>query len=59
MLETGGGCEIPPFYVKRFEYPEKRYINVTNYYNYYLYYYIALIVRKNKDSCINLITCIY
>ncbi len=32
-----GGCctsvvveEIPPFYVKRFEYPEKRYINVTN-----------------------------
>ncbi len=22
--------EIPPFYVKRFEYPEKRYINVTN-----------------------------
>ncbi len=31
-----GGCctlvvneEIPPFYVKRFEYPEKRYINVT------------------------------
>ncbi len=21
--------EIPPFYVKRFEYPEKRYINVT------------------------------
>ncbi len=34
-----GGCctlgvveEIPPFYVKRFEYPEKRYKNVTNYY---------------------------
>ncbi len=24
--------EIPPFYVKRFEYPEKRYINVTNYF---------------------------
>ncbi len=34
-----GGCctlvvveGIPPFYVKRFEYPEKRYINVPNYY---------------------------
>ncbi len=34
-----GGCctlvvdeEIPPFYVKRFEYPEKHYINVRNYY---------------------------
>ncbi len=34
-----GGCctlvvveEIPPFYAKRFEYPEKHYINVTNYY---------------------------
>ncbi len=27
--------EIPPFYVKRFEYPEKHYINVTNYYYYY------------------------
>ncbi len=23
--------EIPPFHVKRFEYPEKRYINVMNY----------------------------
>jgi len=23
---------IPPFYVKRFEYPEKSYINVPNYY---------------------------
>jgi len=30
--------EIPPFYVKRFECPEKRYINVTNYYYYYYYY---------------------
>ncbi len=36
-----GGCctpvvveEIPPFYVKLFEYPEKCYINVTNYYKY-------------------------
>ncbi len=36
-----GGCctlvvveEIPPYYVKRFEYPVKCYINVTNYYNY-------------------------
>ncbi len=26
--------EIPPFYVKCFEYPEKRYINVRNYYYY-------------------------
>ncbi len=37
-----GGCctlvvveDIPPFYVKCFEYPEKHYINVTNYYYYY------------------------
>ncbi len=36
-----GGCytlvvveDIPPFYVKRFEYPEKRYINVIHYYYY-------------------------
>ncbi len=27
--------EIPPYYVKRFECLEKRYINVTNYYYYY------------------------
>ncbi len=26
--------EIPPYYVKRFECLEKRYINVTNYYYY-------------------------
>ncbi len=26
--------EISHFYVKRFEYPEKRYINVTKYYYY-------------------------
>ncbi len=26
--------EIPPFYVKRLEFPEKHYINVYNY-NYY------------------------
>ncbi len=38
-LHHPGGCctlvvaeEIAPFYVKRFEYPEKRYMNVTNYY---------------------------
>ncbi len=30
--------EIPPFYVKRFEYPEKRYTNVTNYYYYILHH---------------------
>ncbi len=27
--------EIPPFYVKRIEYPEKHYINVRNCYYYY------------------------
>ncbi len=39
VTSSSGGCctlvvveEIPHFYVKRFEYPEKRYINVTNYY---------------------------
>ncbi len=41
-----GGCctlvvdeetECPPFYVKRFEYPEKHYINVINYYYMYLH----------------------
>ncbi len=37
-LHPGGCCtlvvveEIPSFYVKRFEYPEKRYINALNYY---------------------------
>ncbi len=36
--------EIPPFYVKRFEYPEKRYINVTNYYYYYYYIYIYILI---------------
>jgi len=30
MPHIGGGEEIPPFKVKHFEYPEKRYINVTN-----------------------------
>ncbi len=34
----------PPFYIKRFEYPEKHYINVTNYYYYYYYYYVCLIL---------------
>ncbi len=29
--------EIPPYYVKRLESPEKRYINVTNYYCYFIY----------------------
>ncbi len=27
--------DIPPFYVKCFEYPEKPYVNVRNYYCYY------------------------
>lgn len=26
--------EIPPFHVKQFEYPEKHYINIANFYNY-------------------------
>jgi len=40
-----GGCctlvvvEEIPLYVKRFECPEKRYINVMNYYYYYYYLY--------------------
>ncbi len=39
MLHIGGGWGDPPFYVKRFKYPENRYINaITNYY-YFLYYY--------------------
>ncbi len=33
--------KIPPFYVKRFEYPEKRYINVRN--DYYYYYYSVFV----------------
>ncbi len=37
MLHIGGGWGYSPFYVKRFEYPEKCYINVTNYYYYYKY----------------------
>ncbi len=37
----GGGWEIPPFYVKCFEYPEKRYINVRN--DYYYYYYSVFV----------------
>ncbi len=48
-----GGCstlvvveEIPPFYVKRFEYPEKRYINVliTVYIYIYIYTYICIYI---------------
>ncbi len=35
ILYTGGGRGDSPFCVKRFENPEKRYINVTNYYYYY------------------------
>ncbi len=31
--------DIPPFYVKCFEYPVKHYINVTNYYYYLLINY--------------------
>ncbi len=35
--------EIPHLHVKCFEYPEKRYINVTHYYYYYYYYYYCVI----------------
>ncbi len=40
MLHIGGGWGYSPFYVKRFEYPEKCYINVTNYYYKYLPFFI-------------------
>ncbi len=50
-----GGCctlvvdeEIPPFYVKCFEYPEKRYLNVRNYYYYYYYERCRL---SNMHTC--------
>ncbi len=36
-LEPKVDEEIPPFYVKRFEYLEKCYINVTNYYLFIMY----------------------
>ncbi len=35
--------KIPPFYVKRFEYPEKRYINLRN--DYYYYYSVFVCIR--------------
>ncbi len=40
--------EIPPFYVKHFEYPEKHYINVTHYYNYY-----GMVANKSSQRQIN------
>ncbi len=43
--------EITLFCVKRFEYPEKQYINVTNYYYYYYYYYYG---TKNGSSMASL-----
>ncbi len=55
--------EYPPFYVKRFEYPEKRYINVTNYYYYqfkqnknigqndYRYALSSLPVKRQYSCC--------
>ncbi len=48
----------PPFYVKRFEYPEKRYINVTNYYYYFnihIYWSLinALFVHQSICSAFN------
>ncbi len=44
--------EIPPYYVKRFECLEKRYINVTNYY-YLLFAFILLKIHVFR-ICINL-----
>ncbi len=45
------------FYAKRFEYPEKRYINVTNYY----YYYKNITIIHTTPVCIsvNVCLCIY
>ncbi len=31
MLHTGGGWGVSPFLLKRFEWPEKSYINIRNY----------------------------
>ncbi len=42
--------EIPPFYVKRFEYPEKRYIKITNY-----YFCFALFTN---DSVVGVFSCV-
>ncbi len=38
MLHIGGGWGDSPF-VKRFKYPENRYINAITHYYYFLYYY--------------------
>ncbi len=43
MLHTGGGWGDSPFYLKRFECLEKRYINVTNYYIYIYIYTVSYI----------------
>ncbi len=63
-VASSGGCctlvvdeEIPPFYVKCFEYPEKLYINVTNYYYYkYLpFFFSPFFVTFIRKGFINLV----
>ncbi len=48
----GGGWGDSPPYVKRFEYPEKRYINVTNYY----YYLLDLQITKRVSHFLCIMT---
>ncbi len=66
-VASSGGCctlvvdeEIPPFYVKCFEYPEKLYINVTNYYYYkYLPFYFPLFFVTLKGFIIGNLVWLY
>ncbi len=66
-VASSGGCctlvvveEIPPFYVKCFEYPEKLYINVTNYYYYkYLPFYFPLFLLPWKALLIGNLVWLY
>ncbi len=53
MLHTGGGRGDPPHNVKRFEFLEKHYINVMNYYNNnnnYYYYYLLKLVDQTFET---------
>ncbi len=52
--------EIPPFYVKRFEYPEKLYIYVTNYYYYkYLPFFFHPLFVNLKGFIIGKLVWLY
>ncbi len=51
---------FPPFYVKCFEYPEKRYINVTNYsYNKYLPFFFPPFFVNLKGFIIGKLVWLY